>query len=153
MKLFVILLLTKTHRHSDSFLTTWHRDAALLPTWLIMGLYTLCWRRRVVWLLDERCGRPTGEDAAAEERDPNRETETEGGKGGSAGAGGSLGRERARVKQLMRVTRSIPCSQVTAAGRQKKGGALVQSSQVYEMHTKRLIKFRNLGFPKGTDHN
>jgi hypothetical protein len=97
MKLFVILLLTKTYRHSDSLLTTRHRDAALLPTRFIMGLYTIRRRRWVVWLLDERCGRPTGEDAAAEKRDPNRETETEGGKGGSAGPGGSLGRERACV--------------------------------------------------------
>ena len=82
-----------------------------------MGLYSIRWRRRVVWLLDEGCGGPTGEDAAAEERDSNRETETEGGKGGSVGPGGSLGRERARVKQLRRVARSIPCSRVTAAGR------------------------------------
>jgi len=101
-----------------------------------MGLYTIRWRRRVVWLLDERCGRPTGEDAAAEERDPNRETETEGGKGGSAGAGGSFVRERA-CEQLKGVGRSIPWSQVTAAGQVRKGGALVQSSRMYEMHRKK----------------
>lgn len=82
-----------------------------------MGLYSICWRWRVVWLLDEGCGGPTGEDAAAEERDSNRETETEGGKGGSIGPGGSLGGERTRVKQLRKVAGSVPCSQVTAAGR------------------------------------
>ena len=88
-------------RHRDTHPTTRHRDAALLPTRLVMGLHTIRWRRGIIRLLDERRGGSTDEDAAAAERDHNREAETEGGERdcattGAEGGGGYIG-ERERL--------------------------------------------------------
>lgn len=119
-----------------------------------MGLHPLRWRRRFLWLLDERCGGSTDEDAATEERNHSRETETEGGERVCAAAraegGGGLAGQRERVKAGGRrrewqeggLFALLPGHSTRAI---KKPQTLVQSSRMYECRLNTTDSPRTVG--------
>lgn len=75
-------------RHRNQISPARHRNATLFPTRFLVGVHSLRRRRRFLRLLDERCGGSTDEDAAAEERDLDREAKEEGGTGRARGTTG-----------------------------------------------------------------